>query len=292
MNIEIVKFNTPKKLQLSGLYLGNKNLQILYIFIHGLTSSIFKKVELIQALVTTKSGVLAFNNRGSEIISRFSMRDDRRNDKFKSKIIGSAHEKFTDCRDDIEGAVKFVKKYKAKKIILFGHSTGCQKIIYYLSKGDFDRKIKAAVLLSPISDLAGMLNLNTKKQFRQALCVAKKLVKEKKAHQLLANNIWPSYIDAQRFISLYTKDSQEEIFCYSQKNKKAKTLRKVKLPLYIIIGEDDKLLDRPANSLTSWFKQELMSKKYKIETISKAGHSFKNFEKIIAKKINNYFKFI
>jgi pimeloyl-ACP methyl ester carboxylesterase len=292
MRIEIIKFNTPKKLQLSGFYLGKKNSETIYIFIHGLGSSVFKKLELYQHLVGKNSGVLAFNNRGSEIISRFTKIKDEKNNNYQSKIIGSAHERFSDSSDDITGAVLFAKSLKPKKIILVGHSTGCQKIIYYLARDNFDRKIKGAVLLSPISDLAGLSNICDKNQYRKALNYSTKLVKNKQGHQLLPHNIWPFYIDGQRFLSLYSKNSQEEIFCYSQNNKSARTLRKVRLLLYIIIGADDKYLDRQANDLVFWFNNQLSGKKYKIEIISQAGHSFNNFEKLIAFKIKNYFKFI
>lgn len=284
MNIEVIKFNTAKNLELHGLYLGKKNPPVLYIFIHGLASSVFKKYALYQPLVTKNSAVLAFNNRGSEIISRFKKRSSK-----EAKIIGMAHEKFTDCLDDINGAINFAKKFKPKKIILLGHSTGCQKIIYYLAKNNNTRKVKGVVLLSPISDSAGISNFFDKKQIKKALNYAKKLVNNKKSHQLLSQKIWPHYIDAQRFISLYSKNSSEEIFSYAQKNKKSKFLRKVNLPLYIFIGKDDVFLDRDANVLKIWFKNELKTKKYKIELITGADHSFKNLEKILARKIINYF---
>ncbi len=290
MRIEIIKFKTPKKLELHGLYLGKKNPETLYIFIHGLASSVFKKVDLYKPLVNRSSSVLVFNNRGSEIISRFSKIINK--EKHQSKTIGSAHEKFVDCLDDINGAVVLAKKYKPKKIILLGHSTGCQKIVYYLSKANYDRKIKGAVLMSPISDLAGVKNFCSEKEYKKALNYSKSLVKNKLADQLLPKNIWPQYMDAQRFLSLYKEDSKEEIFTYSQKDTKSKTLRKIEIPLYILIGEDDKFLDRKALELELWFSHELKGKSYKIEIISQAGHSFKNFEKLVAKKIINYFKFI
>lgn len=287
MKFELIKFLTPKKIELFGFYIGKKNPETIYIFIHGLGSSIFRKAELYQKLVGKNSAVFAFNNRGNEIISRFSQVKEK--GKRKSKTIGSAHEKFTDSLDDISGAVQWVKKLKPKKIILVGHSTGCQKSIYYLSKKP-DKKVKAVVLLSPISDLAGVLNFSSKDQFMKAYKFAKKQVENKKGDELLPLSIWPIYIDAQRFLSLYSQNSLEEIFCYSQESKKARILRKVEVPIYILLGDEDKYLDRPAEHIADWFSKDLDSRRIKTEIIKGADHSFSGFEKLVVLKIKKYFK--
>jgi len=287
MKFELVKFLTPKKLELFGFYIGKKNPETIYIFIHGLGSSVFRKAELYQKLAGKNSAVFAFNNRGKEIISRFSQVKEK--GKYKSKTIGSAHEKFTDSLDDIGGAVQWVKKLKPKKIILVGHSTGCQKSIYYLSK-KADKKVKAVVLLSPISDLAGVLNFSSKYQFEKAHKFAKKQVENKKGDELLPLSIWPIYIDAQRFLSLYSQNSLEEIFCYSQELKRARILRKVEVPIYVLLGDEDKYLDRPAEHIVDWFSKDLDSRRIKTEIIKGADHSFSGFEKLVALKIKKYFK--
>jgi len=286
MKFELVKFLTPKKLELFGFYIGKKNPETIYIFIHGLGSSVFRKAELYQKLAGKNSAVFAFNNRGKEIISRFSQVKEK--GKYKSKTIGSAHEKFTDSLDDIGGAVQWVKKLKPKKIILVGHSTGCQKSIYYLSK-KADKKVKAVVLLSPISDLAGVLNFSSKYQFEKAHKFAKKQVQNKKGDDLLPLSIWPIYINAQRFLSLYSQNSLEEIFCYSQESKRARILRKVEVPIYVLLGSDDKYLDRSPQQIIDWFLKQVNIKKFKAEIILKAGHSFKDYEKNVSKRIKNYF---
>ncbi len=288
MKFDLVKFKTPKNFELFGFYLGKKNPETIYIFIHGLGSSIFRKAELYQFLVSKNSSVLAFNNRGSEIISRFSQIKGKSSDDYKSKIFGSAHEKFIDSFDDISGAVQWAKKLKPKKIILVGHSTGCQKSIYYLSK-NYDKKVKGVVLLSPISDLAGILNMVDKKEFNKAYNYTKRKLKEKRGNHLLPLSIWPSYIDAQRFLSLYSKNSPEEVFSYSQKNKQARILRKVKVPIYVLLGSEDKYLDRNAEQIVDWFLKHIKTNKFKAEIIFQAGHSFRDFEKIVCKRIKNYF---
>ncbi len=288
MKFELIKFSTAKKIELFGFYLGKKNPETIYIFIHGLGSSVLRKADLYQHLVGKNSSVLAFNNCGSDIIARFNQIKGRRSEDYKSKTIGSAHEKFVDSFDDISGAVLWAKKLKPKKIILVGHSTGCQKSIYYLSK-NYDKKVKGVALLSPISDLAGVLNMVSLKQFKKAKSFAQKRIKEKREKELLPLSIWPSYIDAQRFLSLYSKNSTEEIFSYSQKNKQPRILRKVKVPIYVLLGSDDKFLDRPPEQIINWFFKKIKKVKFKAEIVFQADHGFRGFEKNVCKIIKNYF---
>jgi pimeloyl-ACP methyl ester carboxylesterase len=55
--------------------------------------------------------VLSFNNRG-----------------YEREV---AHEKFTDCRHDLDAALAFGRAQGYTRFVLVGHSTGCQKIAYY-----------------------------------------------------------------------------------------------------------------------------------------------------------------
>jgi pimeloyl-ACP methyl ester carboxylesterase len=286
MKCELIEFLTPKKIQLFGVYLGQKKVKTVYIFIHGLGSSIFRKTELFRYLKDQDSGVLAFNNRGSDIITRFSK---KLKNKDESKIIGSAHELFTDCLDDLKGAVNWVKDKGAQNIILVGHSTGCQKSIFFLSKY-IDKDIKGVVLLAPISDYSSILNMADKKYFAKAKKIAEKMVERGQSNHLLPRDIWPYYIDAQRFLSLYSGNSFEEIFPYSQ-NKSSINLKKTKQPVYVLIGDKDECLDRSASNIIDWFKEERIDrKKDKFEVIEGAGHSFNGLERLVIRKIKNWVK--
>ncbi len=284
MQVKLIKFLSPKKLELFGFYLGKKKPTTIYIFVHGLGGSIFRKTELYRYLTGRTEGVLAFNNRGSEIISKFYRVLKNR---YQTKIIGTAHEVFADCRDDLTGAVLWAKQQKTKKIILVGHSTGCQKIGYYLA-GRPDKLVKGAVFLAPISDLAGVFKLVEKNQFKQASSLAKKLIKENKANQLLPLSVWPDYIDAQRFLSLYSSDSLEEVFPYSQSDQAAKTLARVKVPIYFLLGNQDKFLDRAPEEIIDWLLKKHKHKNNQGEIIKGAGHSFRDYEKKVARKVKDW----
>lgn len=282
MNFSFVSFLTPKKVNLKGLWLGSQKPENLYIFLHGLGGSIFSRSELMTSLASSRDAVLTFNNRGSGTINSFK-KDNRQKDYL---LGGAAHEVFTDCLDDIEGAINYAQDHKVKRIILIGHSTGCQKVTYYLSKKNKDL-VKAVVLLAPISDYAGVGMLNAE-EYKRALKSARSLVKAGKPHALLSEFVWSKTIDAQRFISLYTSNSIEEIFNYSS-GKKSKILTKVKVPILAVLAESDQYADRPAQDITNWLQSHFNNKRKLVtHIISEADHSFFEKEKIIKKIVKDW----
>lgn len=284
MNCQPVRFSTPKKFQLDGLWFFVPKSKQAIIFIHGLGSAMFWP-SLVYQLVDNKTSVLTFNNRGHDKISNL-----RRMDK-KGKTIkilaGAAHEVFTDCVDDIQGAVNFCKKQGFKNIVLCGHSTGCQKAIYYLAKTKNQKQIAKVILLCPISDYADAIAFK-KKKIKKVENIARRLVKAGRKHQLISPEIWPQYHDAQRFLSLFTPDSNEEIFCYATPGRRPATLQKVNASLLLVFAEKDEYLDRPLSEIINWFQKKLRGKNFAIKIIKGAKHSFAKREVIVINAIRSW----
>lgn len=281
-----VKIQTPKKFLLDGLLLNQNNKNAFYIFVHGLGGNLFSQIELLQKIAGTKNSVLTFNNRGNGIISKIKQIDTKDKRGYKTHNIGMAHEVFEDSVDDIEGAVNYVSKLGAKNIVLIGHSTGCQKSIYYLSKKN-NPLIKGVVLLAPMSDFADTFAFTDKKVYQKAVAYAKNKISQDNPHDLLPSNIWAQTIDAQRFLSLYTADSQEELFTYAS-GKKPTTLKRVKKPILVVLAGNDEYKDRPISDIAKWFEQVLFKHDKKIDTIDNAPHNFNEYTEDVAKKIINW----
>ncbi len=282
MNCQILTILTPKKFILNGLYFGPSKPKNLYIYLHGLGGNMLSHAELTEKIVNSSAGVSVFNNRGAGLINGVKKVDLKKDSGYSYQKAGSAHEVFTECVDDIAGAIESAKKIGAKNIYLMGHSTGCQKIIYYLAKKKIDN-IQGAILLAPMSDYPSALI--DKKASHKAEFYARKLVKAGRDHELLPENIWPSLIDAQRYLSLYTPDSAEEIFTYAS-NQEPKLLKKVKVPLLIVLAGDDQHRDRPVAEIADWFK--INRRVDKIKIIKNSQHHFKGFTKNIVKEINSW----
>lgn len=287
---KVIQIETPKKYILDGLLLGPKKTKTVFIFIHGLGGSLFSQMKLADNLVSKNNSVIVFNNRGFGTINRIKKINTKCSKDYKKVTIGFAHEVFTDCVDDIDGAVNHALKIGAKEIILVGHSTGCQKSIYYLYKRQ-KTKVSKAVLLAPMSDFADMFALTEAKRYKKLIDTAKGMVKNNKSSELMPSNLWPIPTDAQRFLSLFLPESIEEIFSYAS-GKKPRILKSVKKPLLIILAGDDEYKDRPVTEIFSWFKNVLVNKKNEIKIIDKASHNFIGhlfkLERIIKKWLINY----
>lgn len=286
MSTSLISFLTPKKLKLNGVWLGTKKPKTLYIFSHGLGGSLFSRAPLNTLLASGQDAVFAFNNRGSGTINTFKVGVKKVR---KYLLAGAAHEVFTDCLDDLDGAVAYAQSRGIKRIFLIGHSTGCQKSIYYLAKRP-KSIVKGVILLAPISDYSSITRMEDKSIYRQALAKAKQLVVLNKPHALLPANLWLAPLDAQRFLSLYTADSVEEIFTYAS-GKKASTLKRVKKPILSILAEADEFADRPTEAIKAWFDEQLSdNQNNKNYIIKKVDHSFEGGEKEMARLIRSWLK--
>src|SRR3989338_10849106 len=128
----VAEIVTPKRVLLNGLWFGAKRPNRVIIWVHGLGSSVFSKLGIVEKLVDKNTAVISFNNRGHDKVSRIARVGEKRIG--KTILGGGAHEVFTDCVDDIQGAINFVRRAGVKNIYLAGHSTGCQKSIYWAGK--------------------------------------------------------------------------------------------------------------------------------------------------------------
>jgi len=282
----VAEIVTPKRVLLNGLWFGAKRPNRVIIWVHGLGSSVFSKLDIVEKLVDKNTAVVSFNNRGHDKVSRIAHLGE--NKIGKTILGGSAHEKFIDCVDDIQGAINFVRRVGVKDIYLAGHSTGCQKSIYWAHRKK-GRGVKGIILLAPMSDWSAEMMLQGKKRIARATMVARALVGRGKKHQLLPTGVWHEHIDAQRFLSLYTPDSVEEIFSYAQPKKNPKILKSVRVALLVVLAEKDEYGDRPAKKIANWFERHLEETR-QISIIPRVPHSFQGGEKAVASAVRDFLK--
>lgn len=279
----VIEIITPKKFVLNGLWFGSKKPKRAIIHVHGLFSNAFSMAGVVEKLVDTETAVITFNNRGHDAVSDVKQIVGK---KRKYHRGGTAHEIFTDCVDDIQGVINFVKKQGVKEIFLAGHSTGCQKAVYWAAKTG-GRGVKGIILYAPLSDYAGD---KKKPKLKTATQYARMLMRKGKKHELLPSDIWSHYVDAQRFLSLYTPDSVEEIFSYAQKGRIPRIYQSVRIPMLALFAGDDEYSERPAQRLVEWFTKETRSSHFDAVIIPKVGHSFRGGEAVLARLVKNFIK--
>lgn len=286
----ILDFHTPKRIEQTGFWFGPKNPETAIVMVHGLGGSALSGIEkaLARHLVDNSTGVLLFNNRGYGVINKVYKDAPKTKKGYKRFYAGAAHEVFTDCPDDIQGAINAAKKMGATRVFLAGHSTGCQKSIYWAKKAAKKRSaVDGIILLAPISDYSFALKVNTG-ELEKTTRIAKKMVAAGKKHDLLPQSVWPRTEDAQRFLSLYTPDSQEEIFTYAQPKKIPRVLRSIEIPILAVFAQHDEFLDRPADALANWFTRQIYSGEAVV--IRNTMHSFQKKEKEVAQLMVRFMK--
>lgn len=285
-----VPFITPKKYVLDGLWYGGMKPGRAIVFVHGLGSSAFAHHDYLAALADKKTAVIFFGNRGHDQVSRIKRASSKAARKQRSLIAGAAHEVFADCADDIRGVVSALRKKGAKEIYLVGHSTGCQKSVYFLGQKGGQKNVRGAVLLCPVSDYAGIRKSAEPEQLQRAEAAARKLMRKRKPHAYLPPEIWPDLLDAQRFLSLYTPSGKEELFTYAQPRKVPKTLQRIRIPMHVVLAGNDEYHDRDAREIAAWFLANMRSKQGSVSVIPKAGHGFKGVEHKVANEVRAWLR--
>lgn len=281
----VVEIETPKKIVLNGLWFGPQKPKQVIIFIHGLTGSLFSMSRIREALADGNTAVLTFNNRGFEHVSEYKQKLGKDS---KWNIGGGGHEVFTECADDIEGAVRFAHKAGVKDIYLAGHSTGCQKSIYWANKNNGGRAVKGMILFGPLSDYAIAVEQDSGGKLARSVAYAEKLVRAGKPNELMPKHLGPWFTcDAQRFLSLYTPESPEEIFTYGQPKKIPNTLRSVRVPILTLLSGAEEHTKRPARELAKWFDSNIRPP-HRVVIVPKVSHGFKGGEATVAKAIRSF----
>jgi len=278
ISVLLTRIKTRDGVTLDGVYIKPRRKgKTALIWIHGLTSAFYFSQPLVKELSSRcqKEGIgyFKFNTRGHDVVAR---------GQGKHKLLGTVYEKFEDCIHDIRAMIQRARQMGYRKIILAGHSTGANKVVYYLYKTR-DRSVKGAALIGAANDISAEMKRVGKKEFEKTRRLAKKLAQKNP----LAIFMSRGYIfTARRSLSLHTPGTAEDVFPYYNPDARWKELKSIRVPLAVIFGSRDECLDRPAQEIISIFRKHAVSTKSFTGAIIKgAGHSFLKKEKELADAI-------
>ncbi len=275
--VELLKFWTKDGLLMSGLLSRSQKRNTTVILdVFGMTSNFFsslRREELYRAAYRTKIDVFSAENRGIGSVFPFTNKNGKR------IFIGTANERFEDCLYDISGAIKILKSIGYKKIILLGHSTGCQKAVYYQYKTK-DKSVKGIILLAPMDDY-NLNRISLDKKLKKAISIAKIMVSKGKAHELTPT--WISYYSAARFLSYALPNKAEaKIFNYDST---LKEFRSITRPVLVVIGSKEQNTTKSIKEYISILENATRSKHFSWAIIKGADHGFHSREKQLAEII-------
>ena len=195
---------------------------------------------------------------------------------------------------ELDKLLGFLKeKYKFEKILVCGHSTGCQDILYFLRFGDHPSLINGVILQGAVSDRdisATMETTNT------MMAEAQELVYQGKHGQILSqkfDDVAP--ISAQRFLSLSGKLTPDDMFSVDLTVDELKPiLEPVKVPILLCFSEEDEYVPNKvsqvkfANRMVSLLRTT--SPSAQLVYIPKADHAISNNYEIFIDHVITFVK--
>lgn len=284
MPVQLTHVLTSDGIDLTGVVVepsGHKKAAL--IWLHGLTSSFDSGQELMRQLsascIRQRIGYFKFNTRGHHLV-------DYGNHRAKQQgYIGATHEKFSDTIKDIDAVIALVRRQGYKKIILAGHSTGASKVLYYAVRKKSPR-VKALLMAGPASDIAGELMHMTPATLLRRVSQAKKRAVHHPNELVPAS--WGPWSN-QRYVSLFTPGSFEEVFPYHRLGGRWTFLRSVRLPIMMVSGAKDAYLDQPAKKLMKLYEQKAKNTTgFTGVVIPGASHGFHHHQRQLVTAISKW----
>lgn len=222
---EIVRIKTSDNLELQGiLYEPVQATNTAIIHVHGWTGNFYENYFLDQIaadLIKNNISFLSFNTRGAGFVQDFYKIE---NGKKENVQIGGCLEVFEDCLFDLDGAVNYLTNRGYKNFYLQGHSTGCQKVVYY-ALNNSDKNIKGLILLEPTDD-PEIVKTMLGDRYQEALDLANNLIKDNKPDSIMPD--WIKFgikLSPHKFLSMSLHTSAEgKLFNYSGDLKEIKSL--------------------------------------------------------------------
>lgn len=284
IRVLLTRVKTQDGVTLDGIYVPPKRKsKIALIWVHGLGSRFSSGQKTIKELSSALSragiGYFKFNNRGHDEVNR-----DGRG---KKKLQGKAFEKFEDCVKDIRAVINFGRRIGFKKFILAGHSTGANKVLYYLSKTK-DRSVSGLMMASGLSDISAFAKDIGMRELKRHVRIAERLARKNPI--LLVPEAFGIFSRA-RYLSLFQPGRNEDTFPYHSPGGTWKALRNIRVPIAAILGARDEYLDRPAKELIRILQENAMNtKKFSGVIIKGANHGFHKKERELSRAIIDWIK--
>jgi pimeloyl-ACP methyl ester carboxylesterase len=289
INYQLQEIITSDNMMHQGIYFAPQHKSdTAILWVHGLSSNYYGARGLYDHIIDAAGnvGFATFNNRGHDGISGIK-KIDKTNVKGYIRVNGGAgYENFKDCIYDIDAGISFLIKQGFKKIILCGHSTGANKVCYYCGSQQ-DPRVAGAILASPVSDR--LMAEKMDKELKVNLHRMQNLV-EKGEGDLLLNNLTFMPLTPKRYLSLFAKNTLEDVFDYGDKIPKLKFFSKITCPLMVVFGQMDEAADRPVTDIKKVFDSHTNSNKYSSIIIENSPHGFDGKENKFAKVVVNWIK--
>ena len=245
------------------------------IWVHGLGSTFSSGQPLIRALSgglnAAGIGYLKLNTRGHGVVTRAGQR-----------LAGAAFEHFGESVHDIRATIALAVRSGYRRVILAGHSTGANKVLHYMARTP-DRRVAGLILLGPVSDVAGERKRIGRRELARRVAAAERIARGDP--EALVPRAW-GFRSAGRFISLYRPGEVEDVFPYYRPGAGWTALRRVRVPMAVILGSRDEYLDRRPEAVTAAFERNATrARSFSGIVVPRALHGFRGHERALVREI-------
>ena len=286
MNIEFINnAYTVDGLMLPMVHFESKEKDICVICIHGMCGTIVDNyfATVWGKILSEKNiGFIYEHNRGHSIENDIVMKDG------SFKRCGCMYEIFEDCIYDIDLAIQTAKDKGYKRIILLGHSLGCNKVIYYYYK---KHPNILGIILASAPDMIGS-HLLIEPDYEELLKEAKENIDKNQPTKLLHKMIEDyMYMSSQTYYNWFHKNSNLNNLPIISNPKNWEQLETIDVPILTFSGSKDEdyylHLDLLKEKATN-------CKNFEYQIIENTGHTYQEKEletgTLILNWINKNFK--
>ncbi len=280
MNIEFINnVYTVDGLMLPMVHFESKVKDICVICIHGMCGTIVDNYFATvwgKVLSEKNIGFIYEHNRGHSIENDIVMMDG------SFKRYGCMYEIFEDCIYDIDLAIQTAKDKGYKRIILLGHSYGCNKVIYYYYKKH--PNILGIILASAPDMISSHLLLEP--DYKELLSEAKKNIDNSEPTKLLHKMIEDyMYMSSLTYYNRYNENSNLDNLPVISNKEHWEQFETIDVPILTFSGSNEEDYYQHLDLLKD---RALNCKNFEYKIIDNTGHTYKNKEKEIANFIFNW----
>jgi pimeloyl-ACP methyl ester carboxylesterase len=245
------------------------------VWVHGLGSVFSSGQPLVRALAKHLNAAgLAYvklNTRGHDVVARAG-----------GRLAGAAFERFGESVADLRAMIDLARRAGYSRVILAGHSTGANKVLHYVARVR-DSRVAGVILLGPVSDIAGEMKKIGARELRRRVAVAERIAR-RDPMALVPHEF--GFRGARRYVSLFKPGQAEDVFQYYRPGARWSALKRVRLPLAVVIGSRDEYLDRRVTEVVGGFaRNATRARSFTGVIVDGARHGFQGHEEILARSI-------
>ena len=281
---------TEDNLRLQGVHYDSGLRDACVLCIHGMSGNFIENYfahVLGEKLSNYNIGFIYGHNRGYNHINDILKKES--DGSYKTVRIGATYERFKDCIYDIDAWLNEVRRLEYKKVILLGHSLGCNKTIYYYSRKQ-PKDIVGVILASP-PDMVGLFEKTEyQPNHKELLTGAIRNIKEGNPRKLVSGMVWGWYqLSSQTYFDLSERNGPVDNLPVMRNPEKFPELAEIKVPILGIMGEHDDIVIRTLKEDLDLISSKAVgSPSFTREFIKGANHTYDQQEKAFSKMVLNW----